>query len=137
MYLLKANLKRYESQTNDRVKVLKNLSRHPFSKMKVVNEIQNLHPCSHQRYSIRIDRKFLKLRTKKIYRREGFYKMFCNIYQVLDVTFLNIERAIAIQIDKNVFLIFGTVKKVIEFFRFNIQRLLQDFKRKEIRYENR
>jgi len=62
--------------------------------------------------------------------------MFRNIYQVLDVTFLNIERAIAIQIDKNVFLIFGIVKKVIEFFRFNIQRLLQDFKRKEIRYEN-
>ena len=41
--------------------------------------------------------------------------MFRNIQQVLDVTFLNIERAIAIQSDKNVFLTFGIVKKLLNF----------------------
>ena len=87
-------MKRYESKVRDQVKTLKNPNERPFSSMKVVNDIQLRHAQRHTTYSIAFDRKFLKLLNRRSYRRENLYESFRNIYQVLNATFLGIEKDI-------------------------------------------
>ena len=137
-----SELKKYDSETDKGVKMPKNQREHLFSGMKVINDIQRLHPRSHPSYSIRLDRKFLKLLTHRSYRRENLYEIFRTVYQVLNVTFLNIERSMTTQNQnerkkQNVSFTSGLVKKLIKFSRLNTQSIALDLKKKERSHGNR
>ena len=83
-------MKKIKKRT-DQVNLLKNQRIQSFSKIKVFNDIQKLHPRQHTKYSIVFDRKYLKFLNRLGYRRETLYDQFQNLYKVINATVLEIE----------------------------------------------
>ena len=91
-----AELKDYEKVgcKENQVKMLKDPIIRPFSIFKVVNDIQLFYPRRHPRYSLVLDRKFMKLLHRRSYIKETLYQYFRNIYQLLKLTLLRLEKEV-------------------------------------------
>ena len=57
-----------------------------------MSNIKFIHGRGHPRYKIVFDRKYLKLFSRRSYRRENIYEMCRNIHQTLNLIFLSIEK---------------------------------------------
>ena len=68
-----SQIKKYESQIRNHVTTVKDPSEQPFSGVNVINEIQLIHARRHTSYSVVLDRKFLKLLSRRDYQRKNLY----------------------------------------------------------------